>query len=377
MLREVSEIANVDKLKFTNEIDTIRNESTRLRQMGVNIIIVLSHSGLDRDKVIAHECGDYVDVIIGGHSHSFLYTPSAAAVNVHDIPVGPYPLVLTPKSGRERKVLVVHASAYTKYVGDLRVYFNSAGYVKYYGGNPIYLGNEIVKDPVIDAELVPWRNEVLRLGERVVGNTSVDLIHIECRHGECRLGNFVADALVSANHGVKNVFSAIIHAAGLRSSFHSGSIHYGDIVAALPFENTLDVLEMRGDVFHEIFEHSVSRSFVENEFIGIHMLQIAGFKVTFNTTHSVGERVQSLEIKINEKSEYEKVSRNNKLYHVIVPSFLSNGGDGFTMLIKSKRKNQQKGLMLDIDAIESYIALKSPITEEMVADEQQRIVMLT
>jgi 5'-nucleotidase len=346
--------------------------------MGVNIIIVLSHSGFERDKIIAEECGDYVDVIVGGHSHSFLYTPcGAAAVNVHDIPVASYPLVLTPKSGRERKVLVVHASAFTKYVGDLRVYFNAAGYVKYYDGNPIYLSNEIQKDPVIDAELVPWRNEVLRLGERIVGNTSVDLIHTECRHGECRLGNLVADALVSANHGFKNVFSAIIHAAGLRNSFYSGDIHYGDIVAAFPFENTLDVLELRGDMLHEIFEHSVSRSFVEDEFIGIHMLQIAGFKVAFNTTHSVGERVQSLEIKINEKCEYEKVSRNNKLYHVIAPSFLSNGGDGFTMMIKSKRKNQQKGFMLDIDAIESYIALKSPITEDIVEDEQQRIVMLT
>lgn len=373
MLREISEIANVDKLKFTNEIDAIRNESTRLRQMGVNIIIVLSHSGLDRDKIIAYECGDYVDVIVGGHSHSFLYTSNAGDVNMRDVPVGPYPLVLIPKSGRKRKVLVVHASAFTKYVGDLRVYFNDVGYVKYYAGNPIYLSSDILKDSMMEAELVPWRNDVLKLGERIIGNTTVDLIHTECRHGECRLGNFVADALVNS---FKNVYAAIIQAAGLRNSFHCGDIHYGDIVAALPFDNTLDVLELRGDVLHEIFEHSVSRSYVDDEFIGIHMLQISGFKVTFNTTHSVGERVQSLAIKINEKCEYENVSRK-KLYHVIVPSFLSNGGDGFTMMIKSKRKNQQKRLMLDIDAIESYIALKSPITETMVEDDEKRIVMLT
>ena len=125
MLREVSEIANVDKLKFTNEIDAIRNESTMLRQKGANIIIVLSHCGLDRDRVIAHECGDYVDVIVGGHSHSFLFTPAnVAAARVNDRPDGPYPFVLTPKSGKDRKVLIVHASAFTKYVGDLRVYFN-------------------------------------------------------------------------------------------------------------------------------------------------------------------------------------------------------------------------------------------------------------
>lgn len=374
MLREMSEIANIEKLKFTNEIEAIRNESTRLRQMGVNIIIVLSHCGLDRDRVIAHECGDYVDVIVGGHSHSFLYTPNAADVDMsNDVPDGPYPIVLTPKSGRERKVLVVHASAFTKYIGDLRVYFNAAGHVKFYDGNPIYLSNKFTKDPSIDAELVMWRNEVLRIGERIVGNTSVDLIHTECRHGECGLGNLVADALVSANEGAF-VKCSIIHAAGLRNSFHSGDIHYGDIVAALPFENSLDILEIRGDTLHEIFEHSVSRSFTENEFVGINMLQVSGIKVTFNTTHTVGERVQSLEIKIT-ANEYVKVNRNSKLYHVIVPSFLSSGGDGFTMLIKAKRKNQQ--MMLDIDAIEKYIALKSPIGVETVSDVMhQRIVML-
>lgn len=374
MLREMP---NTENLKFTNEIDAIRNESTKLRQSGVNIIVVLSHCGLDRDKIIALECGDYVDVIVGGHSHSFLYTPNdEISPAVKEIPVGPYPLVLTPKSGRERKVLIVHSSAFSKYIGDLRVYFDVNGVVKYYDGNPIYLGNEVIKDALIEEELIPWRNDVLKLGKRVVGNTSVDLIHTDCRHGECRLGDFVVDAFVSANHNVKNVLSAIIQAAGLRNGFYSGNIHYSDIIALLPFENTLDVLELRGETLYEVFEHSVSRSYVENEFIGIHMLQVSGFKVTFNTTQPVGERVHSVKIKITD-AEYENVQLN-KLYPVVVPSFLSDGGDGFTMMIKSKRKNHSNGLkLLDIDVIEAYIKHKSPITDDIVSEKHQRIVMLT
>lgn len=369
---------NIENLKFTNEIEAIRNESTKLRQSGVNIIVVLSHCGLDRDKIIALECGDYVDVIVGGHSHSFLYTPNDEILqaSVKETPIGPYPLVLTPKSGKERKVLIVHSSAFTKYIGDLRVYFNDKGFVKYYDGNPIYLGNEVIKDTLIEEELIPWRNDVLELGKRIVGNTSLDLIHTHCRHGECQLGDFVVDAFVSANHSVENIHCAIIQAAGLRNGFYGGYIHYSDIIAMLPFENTLDVLELRGDTLYEVFEHSVSRSYVENEFIGIHMLQVSGFKVTFNTTQPVGERVHSVKIKITD-AEYENVQLN-KLYTVVVPSFLSDGGDGFTMMIKSKRKTQSNGFkLLDIDVIEAYIKHKSPITDGIITDEHERIIMLT
>lgn len=335
--------------------------------MGVNIIIVLSHCGLDRDKIIAYECGDDVDVIVGGHSHSFLYTTNND-VQPKDIPVAPYPLVLTTESGR--RVLIVHALAFSKYIGDLRVYFDDAGYVKYYDGNPIYMGSDIEKDSTIEFEITTWRNEVMKLGKRIVGSTSVDLIHTHCRHGECDLGNFVADAFVNAFNGV---YSAIIQAAGLRNSFFTGFIQFSDLIAVLPFENSLNVLELSGETLYEVFEHSVSRSYSENEFIGIHMLQVSGFKISFNTTQSIGKRVHSLRIKVSsDDSEYEVV-RSEKLYSVVVPSFLC-GGDDFTMM-RFERKNQPTGKeLLDIDVIEAYISHKSPLTIDSL---DQRIVMMT
>lgn len=44
----------------------ISEEAKRLKEQGVNIIIALGHSGLERDKQIAHECHD-IDLVIGGH----------------------------------------------------------------------------------------------------------------------------------------------------------------------------------------------------------------------------------------------------------------------------------------------------------------------
>ena len=56
-----------------DEVETVIAESKKLKDQGINIIIVLSHCGLDIDKIMAAKC-PHVDIIVGGHSHSFIYT---------------------------------------------------------------------------------------------------------------------------------------------------------------------------------------------------------------------------------------------------------------------------------------------------------------
>ena len=41
-------------------------EAAKLKAAGVNIIIALGHSGLERDKQIAAQCPE-IDLVIGGH----------------------------------------------------------------------------------------------------------------------------------------------------------------------------------------------------------------------------------------------------------------------------------------------------------------------
>jgi len=60
-------------LKFLDEVETVNDEAKRLKEKGVDIIIVLSHCGLDVDRIMAAKC-PLIDVIVGGHSHTFLYS---------------------------------------------------------------------------------------------------------------------------------------------------------------------------------------------------------------------------------------------------------------------------------------------------------------
>lgn len=57
---------------------------------------MLSHCGLDDDKRIAAEAGDNIDLIVGAHSHSFLYSNDTGAPYdaKTDVIVGEYPVVV-------------------------------------------------------------------------------------------------------------------------------------------------------------------------------------------------------------------------------------------------------------------------------------------
>lgn len=133
-------IASTEKLKFLDESITVRAEAALLKAQGIDIIIVLSHCGLDVDYTIARNAGPDVDVIVGGHSHTFMYSGQSPGP---DRPQDMYPAVVTQDSGH--KVLIVQASAYTKYVGDLTVYFDEAGEPVHWEGQPMYLDTDVIQ----------------------------------------------------------------------------------------------------------------------------------------------------------------------------------------------------------------------------------------
>lgn len=91
------------------------------------------------DRIIAREGGPYIDIIVGSHTHTFLYTGTPPGL---DIPADVYPVVEKQADGR--KVYIVQASSFTKYVGEFLVWFDADGNVVQSEGNPIYLSQDVV-----------------------------------------------------------------------------------------------------------------------------------------------------------------------------------------------------------------------------------------
>ena len=125
------EISNPDKVKFLPEVESIDAEAKRLKAAGVDILIALGHSGYEMDQAIAAGVPD-IDLVVGGHSHSFLYSGAAPSV---EKPEGPYP-TLVRQPGTRRVVPVVQAYAYTKYLGYFKLQFDEEGEVVAWEGQP-------------------------------------------------------------------------------------------------------------------------------------------------------------------------------------------------------------------------------------------------
>ena len=111
---ETKDISNPEEVIFTDEIEALKTEVKKLHDEGIDIIVALGHSGYDKDKEVASSV-PHLDVVVGAHSHSFLFSPSSENPSVEKIR-GPYPTIIENPGGH--KTLVVQAYAYTK-VGNV------------------------------------------------------------------------------------------------------------------------------------------------------------------------------------------------------------------------------------------------------------------
>lgn len=171
------------------EVEHVRAEVDRLTADGIKIIIVLSHCGLQTDIEIAKHGGD-IDIIVGGHSHSFLYT----GLNPQgpDTPVSDYPTIEEQESGR--KILIVQASAYSKYLGNITLFFDENGEIESHDGSPIFLSHDIPQDEEILEELKPWKAVLDPIQFKLIGEISHRLDN-NCYRSQCPMGSLVTDAM--------------------------------------------------------------------------------------------------------------------------------------------------------------------------------------
>ncbi|XP_035530589.1 snake venom 5'-nucleotidase-like [Morone saxatilis] len=343
-------------LKFEDEVKALQIEVDKLKTLGYNKIIALGHSGFDVDKKIAKNVRG-VDVVIGGHTNTFLYTGDPPST---EIPAGPYPFMVRSDDGRD--VPVVQAYAFGKYLGYLKVTFDKAGNVIKAVGNPILMDSSILQDPKILADIREWKKDLAQYSSQYVGQTLVYLngTFEECRFRECNLGNLICDAMIY--HNIKyssdlqwnHVGVCMLNSGAIRTAiderYKNGSITMEEILTVLPFGGTFDLVQIKGSTVKKAFEHSIHRyGSMSGEF-----LQVSGIRVKYDVSKPVNQRVVSLSMLCTQcrVPKYEPLEPE-KTYTVVMPSYMVSGGDGFTM-IKDGLMKHNTGDM-DISVFSKYI----------------------
>ncbi len=337
------------KIRFTDPVGAVRREIERFAGQGIDRIIVLSHSGYALDRQIAAMVGG-IDVIVGGHTNTFLS-------NTSDRASGPYPTWVTgPDGGR---TAIVQAYAYGKYLGRLDVSFDDHGAITEATGEPLLMDRTVPEDDALKARIAALAAPLAEIRNRVVGEASalIDGRPEHCRIRECEMGNLVADALL-AHMKQSGAEIAITNGGGLRASIDQGPITMGEVLTVLPFQNLLSRFSLTGADIVVALEAGVSR--VE-EGHG-RFPQVAGLRYSFTLSGGADER-RILDVEVMEDSQWVPI-HPGRTYRVVSNSFLRGGGDGYAVFEKNARDAYDFGPDM-ADVVAEYLAARRPYTPKL------------
>ena len=184
----------------------------------------------------------------------------------------------------------------------------------------------------------------------VVSNSPVELNgdRENVRVRETNLGNVVADSLYQYGQtGFSHPTDiAVTNGGGLRETIAKGKpITKGNVIAVLPFGNTITQIQVTGQQVLDMFEKSLG-SILQVDKAGKTVLdengqpllepsggflQVSGVKVYYDTNLLSGKRVLAVQVKNHATGLYEKLDLE-KVYYLATNDFLAAGGDGYTML---------------------------------------------
>ncbi|BFL63126.1 5'-nucleotidase [Roseomonas mucosa] len=322
-------------VRFGDPAAAVERVLPQLRAQGAATVLVLSHLGLESDRKLARDVAG-IDLIVGGHSHTLL-------ANGLDGAEGPDPVM---EQGPAGLVRIVQAGCYSRYLGRLDLDLSPEGRVLSHRGLMRELTMDVAPDPAVAAIVATYARPLEELRRKPVTTMPATLSNESCRTGECALGNLMADAMLAA---MPKADAAITNGGGMRTGLVEGTVTMGDILAMLPFNNTLATATLKGSDIKAALENGLSRA---PESIG-RFPQVAGMRVVWNIQRPPGERVVSLEIG-------GKPYDPEKAYRIVTNNFMRQGGDGYDSFRDKALEHYDNGAPLE-DALIDYLSAGKPL----------------
>lgn len=313
-LNSIHDEDNSVGVRVRDEYAVIPEQAAKLRAMGADIIIVLSHMGLDDDIEFARHLTE-IDVVIGGHHH---------------VAIDP-PIVVTNEITGKR-IPVVHSGAFAKFVGRLDLVIRD-GEVLSHSYTLFPIDRNVPSDPEV-WEVINEYQEQLDYSydtSQVIGQATRTLTRYGSTGGDSMLGNFAAEAMRSWP-GVETEIS-ITNTLGIRSNIGRDAddicgdmnaegtwpITVDDLYNSMPFDNTITTMFLSGREVQEVLDYVSNRS---SERGCNSQAQVAGIEFTMNCRDRLAE-----DIFINGKS-----LDPNGTYELATNNYIAHGGSGFSML---------------------------------------------
>lgn len=347
--------SGISTLDFHDEADTVNALVGRLKQIGIETIVVMIHEGgfpsggynecpgISGPIVdIVNRTSDEVDLFITGHTHQ-----------AYNCVIDGRPVTSAYSFGRIVTDIDMTLQRTTKEPVSITV-------------NNVIVTRDVAKDPVMTALVDRYNAIAAPLANRIIGQITADITRTNNPAGESALGDVIADGQLDATNdpGFGDAVVAFMNPGGIRQDLTylsspagegDGVVTYGEMFAVQPFGNSMVTMTLTGAQIDTM---------LEQQFIGCgqapppngsnKILQVSeGFTYSWSLSAAPCNKIDPTTIKLNGVTIDPAAS-----YRVTVNSFLADGGDGFTVLVQG---TDRLGGAVDTDAFEAYFVANSPV----------------
>lgn len=383
----------VRDLEFTDLGVATQREAARLRQAGAEIILIVAHvgancgneaeptrtwspdtpqnncdPGTELSRLLLALPPGTIDAVVSGHLHEFVHNWIAGV-----------PVVQTNAGGRYFNLLYLWYDpvrkridpAATRIEGPVAVcgsVFEAQGDCDGSrpapdGGRggmvaPSIHGKRVRPDPGVVALLEPVIARVAAIKNRVVGNAARPVTRYP--EGESELGNLVTDAI---RERAKTDF-ALVNAYGIRTGIDAGPITYGEVYAALPFDNYIVTLELTGAELKRIIRVAESGAVGYFPLSGLRARLISKkTRLVPDDWNGDGKREQWEADRLTALTTTSgQPIRDEERYTLALPDFLVQGGDRMDWVmsqIPRERITESPGVTLRDTVAEAITRMES------------------
>ncbi len=305
--REMSSPKATRGFEFADAVGAAAAEAKAARERGAEVVLLLSHCGLDIDKRLAGAVPG-VDAVIGGHSH-----------------VGVDPAWTHPKT----KVLVAATFSKGSTVGRATLsYDRKTRRVARKEGRLIQvLTAEWPRDPATDALVARDVGRIEREMAAVLGSVEGGDLRRAPGHASSALGNWIAD--IMRERAGADV--AIHNKTGIRADLPGGSVRLREVYQVSPYGNTLASVLLSGRELRAVLENALAEP--------RHAVEVSGAEVRYDLERPPGDRVIRLRVGGAPVDP-------ERLYRVATNSVLAKGGEGFVQFARAaERRDLDDDLM--------------------------------
>ncbi|HTJ41817.1 MAG TPA: bifunctional UDP-sugar hydrolase/5'-nucleotidase [Kofleriaceae bacterium] len=360
-------------------------EQVRQIRGSVDVVVVLSHLGLDADENLSpSQVPDEnqslplagVDVILGGHLHIVTNPPKVLQSDTHG-----------------NQTVLVHSGAFAKYVGrlDLTIHIGTdnndpdkRSKITGYTYTNIPIDSKIPDDPDVANLLWPYSVALARdidlNGVFAYTNPTggANINRADNTGGDSQLGNLVARAM-QVQTGIEAQF-ALTNSLGIRDNFYPGPLTIEQMFNVFPFENSITVMYLSGTEVQELMDFNARKSAdrgckTQSQVAGIYSDMVCKGTCPQTDPNFPAPTACAKNIYIGENCRGDDPNGPiipgkcaplvpSALYRVAVNDYIANGGSGYTVL---KRNSSKQFTTISLrDSLTVYLHSQPPCADNVV-----------